>query len=209
MAPARPHGRFLAGEVGDLVGVSGTTIGQWARRGYIASSQSEGPPRIYSYQDVAEAMVVHELLQRGVPHADIKTAIQTLREDYGAWPLTHAPIAISHKRVVTERAGVVYDLGRGWQATVNPENLERIATQLNRGGWAVREAPEIERIEVNPARLSGRPTIRGRRLPATKVAWLADSAEGKIILRTDYAVTNEEINDASRWWGVVRELIAA
>ena len=34
------HGHFLAGEVGEMAGVSGNTIGQWARWGYIKASQS-------------------------------------------------------------------------------------------------------------------------------------------------------------------------
>ncbi len=52
-----PRGQFLSHVVGPLAGVSGQTIGQWARRGYIRSSQSSDAPRVYSYQDVAEAMV--------------------------------------------------------------------------------------------------------------------------------------------------------
>ena len=40
----RPHGHFLAGEAGELAGVSGTTIGQWARWGYIRASQDAGDP---------------------------------------------------------------------------------------------------------------------------------------------------------------------
>src|SRR2546430_17543574 len=52
-----PRGQYLAHEVGRLAGVSGPQVGQWARNGYIRSSQSDGLPRIYSFQDVAEAMV--------------------------------------------------------------------------------------------------------------------------------------------------------
>src|SRR5215218_9693990 len=40
MAGAQIHGHFLAAEVGDIAGVSGNTIGQWARWGYIPSSVS-------------------------------------------------------------------------------------------------------------------------------------------------------------------------
>ena len=43
----RAHGTFLAGEVGELAGVSGNTIGQWARWGYIRASQSDGDPHVY------------------------------------------------------------------------------------------------------------------------------------------------------------------
>ena len=63
---ACPHGGDTAWEAGQLVGVSGQKVGQWARRGYIRSSVSDGRPRMYSFQDVAEAMVVHDLLERGV-----------------------------------------------------------------------------------------------------------------------------------------------
>src|SRR3954466_12629616 len=85
----RPHGRLLAAEVGALAGVSGTTIGQWARRGYIRSSQSSEEPRIYSVEDVAEAAIVSELLARGVKHAEVHSAIEHLR-DRGRWPLGEA-----------------------------------------------------------------------------------------------------------------------
>jgi len=59
---ARPHGSFLAAEAGELAGVSGTTIGQWARRGLIRSSVSDEEPRVYSVEDVTEAAMVHTLL---------------------------------------------------------------------------------------------------------------------------------------------------
>ena len=64
----RAHGSFLAGAVGELAGVSGNTIGQWARWGYIRASQSDGDPHVYSVEDVAEAAMVHALLERGVSH---------------------------------------------------------------------------------------------------------------------------------------------
>ena len=92
MASPHPHGHFLAAEVGELAGVTGNTIGQWARWGYIRSSASDGEPRVYSVEDVAEAAIVGELLGRGVPHADIRRAIERLREEYGEYPLSEAPL---------------------------------------------------------------------------------------------------------------------
>jgi DNA-binding transcriptional MerR regulator len=86
----QPKGLYLAHEVGRLAGVSGDRVGQWARRGYIRSSQSEGRPRIYSYQDVAEAMVVHELDARRFDLRYIRATIDNLRSDYGEWPLQTA-----------------------------------------------------------------------------------------------------------------------
>src|SRR3954451_12842160 len=87
------HGRLLAGEVGELTGVSGTTIGQWARWGYIRSSQSEGEPRVYSVEDVGEAAIVADLLARGVRHADVRRTVERLKGEYGHWPLREARLA--------------------------------------------------------------------------------------------------------------------
>jgi DNA-binding transcriptional MerR regulator len=75
--------------------VSGDRIGQWARRGYIVSSRSAQAPRVYSFQDVGEAMVVHELIERGLPPREIRRAVRNLRGEYGDWPLTSAPLAIT------------------------------------------------------------------------------------------------------------------
>src|SRR3954468_75393 len=88
-----PRGRYFAWEAGQLAGVSGQKMGQWARRGYIRSSVADTTPRVYSFQDVAEAMVVHELLERGVRHRDILRAIREVEDRYGDWPLTEAPFA--------------------------------------------------------------------------------------------------------------------
>ena len=82
---AKPHGHFLAGEAGELAGVSGNTIGQWARWEYIRASQSDGDPHVYSVEDVAEAAIVRALLERGVRHRDVRRAIKYL-DDYGDWP---------------------------------------------------------------------------------------------------------------------------
>lgn len=78
-----PRGYYLAHEAGRLAGVSGDRIGQWARRGYINASVSTGTPNVYSYQDVAEAMVVHELVRSGVRLPEIRQAVQLLKEEYG------------------------------------------------------------------------------------------------------------------------------
>jgi DNA-binding transcriptional MerR regulator len=118
MAPQRPHGRFLAGEAGELVGVSGTTIGQWARRGYIRASRSTGDPHVYSLEDVAEAWVVHALLERGVRHAMVRRTIDAL-DDHGDWPLLDVALATTDggaPGVVLCAPDGVYALSvRGWQ----------------------------------------------------------------------------------------------
>jgi uncharacterized protein (DUF433 family) len=202
-----PRGHYLAHEVGRLAGVSGQKVGQWARRGYIRSSQSDAKPRVYSYQDVAEAMVVHELLLRGVEHRRIRETICNLRESSGnAWPLTHARLSTSAGRVVAEEDGTFFDIDHiAWHLlAIEERDVRRIAADLHRGGWAARDLPDLEHIEVDPARLSGRPVIRGTRVPAELVAELAQRPGGREELREDYDVTDVEIDDAVDWWRAVR-----
>jgi DNA-binding transcriptional MerR regulator len=131
----KPHGHFLAGEAGELAGVTGNTIGQWARWGYIRSSQSNGEPRIYSVEDVAEAAIVHALLERGVRHREVRRAIARLTS-YGDWPLSEAPLATTPEgRIVLRENGQMYALSdRGWQLMTTPPAVEDVRLRLRRTG---------------------------------------------------------------------------
>jgi DNA-binding transcriptional MerR regulator len=124
-----------AGEAGELAGVSGSTIGQWARRGYIRASQSAGRPHVYSVEDVAEAAIVHVLLERGIRHADVRRAIERLR-GYGTWPLSEAALATTTEgrpRLVLREDGDAYALSpRGWQLMAAPPPLEDVRLRLHR-----------------------------------------------------------------------------
>ena len=131
------HGHFLAAEVGELAGVSGTTIGQWARWGYIRSSVSQAEPHVYSVEDVAEAVIVGELLGRGVAHADVRRAIARLRGEYGEWPLSEAPLGTTTQKgrtrvVLRERDGLYALCPRGWQLMTAPPPIDEVRLRLNR-----------------------------------------------------------------------------
>jgi DNA-binding transcriptional MerR regulator/uncharacterized protein (DUF433 family) len=211
ISPLPPRGHYLANEVGQLAGVSGSTVGQWARNGYIRSSQYEGSPRIYSFQDVAEAMVVHELLERGVPYREIKRQIRELQAVHGMdWPLTQSPVGlgtVGRHVVTTEADGErIYATGeRGWHLLLDAGDLREILGLLDRGGWVVRSMPDLRHIEVNPNRLSGRPSIRGKRVAAELVARAAEREDGRETLHAGFGLTDAEINDARRWWRATQE----
>lgn len=118
--------------MGGLVGVSGTTIGQWARRGYIRSSRREGEPRVYSVEDAAEAAVVHALLERGVRRADVRRAAVRLRASAGEWPLSRARLATTDGRLLLcdPRAGWLELGARGWQAVAAPDPPDEVRLRL-------------------------------------------------------------------------------
>ena len=133
---AKSHGSFLAGEAGELAGVSGTTIGQWARWGYIRASVSAGDPHVYSVEDIAEAAIVRVLLERGVRHPDVRRAVRRLAP-YGPWPLSEAPLATTvgtpRPLIALREPEGIFVLGaRGWQEVVAPPPLEDVRLRLAR-----------------------------------------------------------------------------
>ena len=132
------HGHLSAGDAGELVGVSGNTIGQWARHGYIRASQSAGDPHVYSVEDVGEAAIVASLIARGVRHADIRLAIDRLR-DHGHWPLSEARLAttceapgVRPKIVLREDGGTFVLVDRGWQLVATPIETDEVRLRLRR-----------------------------------------------------------------------------
>ena len=134
----KAHGELLAGAVGELAGVSGNTIGQWARWGYIRASQSAGDPHVYSVEDVAEAAMVKALLDRGISHKQVRRAISQL-SGYGDWPLSEARLATTAngkrpKIVLREDDGAFALSPRGWQRMVAPPPLEDVRLRLRRAG---------------------------------------------------------------------------
>lgn len=167
---------------------------------------------MYSYQDVAEAMVVHDLLEREISHREIMAAIRALAS-YGDWPLSSIDLGTlglrEGARLVARHRGETYDIGeKGWQQVVNLENLTLISGQLRRGGWATRIHPELEHIEVDPDRLSGRPAITGTRIAARDVAETAERPNGVETLKEGYGLKEAEIHDAQTWWHEVLRLAA-
>ncbi len=213
-----PRGHYLAREAGWLAGVSGQAIGQWARRGLIRSSQSEELPRVYSFQDVAEALLVHELVEREVPLREIRNAIDHLRQETGSsWPLTAVQrvavttpgVPMGRKRPVAwlmvQQAGRYVRPARSMDEGMFEMDLTQVVADLRHGGWAVRDLPDLEHVEVDTDRLSGRPVVRGTRLAVEEVANIASEPDGRRQLLDDYGLSPDEVRDALRWREQVRD----
>jgi len=106
--------------------------------------------------------------------------------------------------------GGLTDLGRDpLQGVLQVGDLRRIADHLRRGGWVVRNLPNLRYIEVDPDRLSGRPAVKGTRVPAELVAQLARTPEGRQTLKRDYDISEKQMTDARRWWEAVEDFAAA
>jgi uncharacterized protein (DUF433 family)/DNA-binding transcriptional MerR regulator len=202
-------GIFSPFRAGALAGVTGYSIGQWSRYGLIKPTLFRGrPANLYEFRDVAEAIVVHWLVDRGFDYRAIHEAIERARTDYGDWPLLDAPIGVAQHaiegdprgRIVLEVKRQVYvDTGHGGnQVTLKPELLVRARDMLHRGGWLA-DKLELERIEVDPAKLGGMPVLRGRRWPIERVAQLAADEAGVQVLLEDYGLDQRDITESVCW----------
>lgn len=211
-----PRGWYFAADVAMLVGVTPRTIGQWATHDYIRATRDQGPPQVFSFQDVAEAMMVRDLVAiRGVPARQVRATVINTREKYGDWPLNTAPLGLAKhgpRLGLRTEDGAVEDVGRGAgneRFLPGMDELSELIQYLRRGGWVIRDHPEIEHIEVNPEKMSGTPTIKGRRVSVVQVAKIAQEEGGRKELREEYDLTKAEIDDATKWWKAVAELQAA
>jgi len=202
-------GVFPPFRAGALAGVSGNRIGQWARYGLIKPTLFRGrPANIYEFRDVAEAIVVHWLLDRGFSYVDIHHAIGRARVDHSNWPLLTAPLGIAQHAIAGDPKGAIVlevaqgtyvDTGSGGnQITLKPQLLEAASDMLRRGGWLAAKM-NLQRIEVDPGKLGGAPVVRGRRWPIDRVAQLAADKAGRAVLMDDYGLHRMDIEESVRW----------
>lgn len=212
MGAQRPAsiGHYSPSEVARLAGVSPRRIGSWARYGIVPRVSRR--PSVYSYADAGEAVIARYLIEQAVKPKKIREMVERLRERFGEWPLARAPL---------EHEGGLVVIREGDKVLVDvidhPDNLVEEGTflsltdvreALERGGWVALEKPRTH-IQVAPDRLSGRPTIRDRRIPTAMVAELAERDEGRALLRTEFGLTEEEIDDAVAYEGDVEKALAA
>ena len=95
-------------------------------------------PHLYAVEDVGEASIVAALLERGVRHRDVRSAIEALRH-HGAWPLSEAELGTSdgapRAQVVLYEDGDALVLGeRGWQQSVFRPDSRPVRLRLRRRG---------------------------------------------------------------------------
>jgi len=201
-------GVYLPRRAGALAGVSGRTVGQWARRGLVTPSAYEGrPANLYTYFDVAEAIVVRWLLHEGFEHRAIREALDAVRGEFPRWPLLNAPLGIA-RQSVGDKGALVRREGRDvyvevsgsatGQVVIKPQLLDQARDMLRHGGW-IASALHLQHIEVDPLKLGGQPSLKGRRWAVDHVSRLADDDEGRAILVGDYGLADEEVDDAVAW----------
>ncbi len=201
-------GVFSPRRAGQLAGVGGDQIGQWARHGLIRPTIYHGrPANRYAFYDVAEAIVVRWLHDQGFSYEEIHTAIETAGTEYRSWPLLEAPLGVARDAVTDDRGvialrapeGHYVEIGRpGDQIVRRPELFTQASDLLRAGGWLARELG-LKRIEVDPQKLGGAPSLRSHRWPVERVARVAADAEGCALLVEQYELDEGDIEESVRW----------
>jgi len=203
--------------IGALAGVSGNTIGQWARNDLIQPTVSKGlPSNLYSFFDAAEAIAVRWLLDEGFAYKQIHNAIEGARREderagkkHAAWPLSRSKIGLGRTTADTEhdhgsivlknRQEGYLDVTHGYdQFAFKPEFWLAIGDVLRSGGWIAREL-RLEQIEVEPGLLGGQPTLAGTRWSVRHVALIAADKEGREILHDQYELPDRGVHDCIEW----------
>jgi DNA-binding transcriptional MerR regulator len=175
---------YLAHEAGRLAGVDGDRIGQWARWGHIRASVSTGDPHVYSFEDVADALAVHILLDAGIALPVIRRAVDALG---GEHPLSHG-LHIVDGQLAVERGDTLEDVFTEQGVLPFDGRLDAVGL-LATGGWPSLVCG-ITTVAVDPARVGGRPCVSGRRVPVEDVV---DDPDG-------LGLSDQEIEDSRRWW---------
>lgn len=201
-------GHYSAADVGRLAGVSPKRIGSWSRYGIIPRVSTK--PKVYSYADAGEAVLVRYLLDQKIPTKQIREIVENLRDKYGSWPLAAAPLEHSGPFVVVREGDRIFFSALNAEQKViggTLIDLQAVRDALKQGGWAAYKHPR-RHIEVDPDLHSGQPVIRGRRLPTETVAEIAREEDGWRILIEDYGLTEAEIQDALGYEDDVAALVA-
>jgi uncharacterized protein (DUF433 family) len=208
MADVSSLGRFSPSLAARIVGITPARLAQWHRRGVIPRS---GPGDTYSYADVGEALLAHYLVDYlGIGLRRVGVVVRNLRDKYGNWPLGTAPLQHEGRFIVVHEGGdLVFSAYRPEQAVIERTlDLQALRSALAHGGWVALKDPRPH-VEVNPARLAGQPTVRGRGVPTALVADMAAQPDGRRLLREDYELTEAEIDDAVGYESDVHEALAA
>lgn len=204
--------------LGALAGVSGNTIGQWARNDLIQPTVQKGlPSNLYSFFDAAEAIAVRWLRDSGFSYEQIHNAIEGARREdervgkkHAAWPLSRSKIGLGRATAETkhDRGSIVLkdqsdgqylDVTQGYdQIAFKPEFWLAIEDVLRSGGWIAREL-RLKQIEVEPGLLGGQPTLAGTRWSVHHVALIAADEQGRCILQEQYELPDKGVRECVQW----------
>ena len=176
---------YSIGEFAKLCGINATTLRAWQRRyGLLKPQRSDGGHRLYSDDDIQQALNILDWLKKGVPVSKVKMLLDRPEEEY-----TNQWVVLQEKLLRQLTAGridaarnIIYDAGREYPR-------EELVTQLLR--------PLRRKISANLAT-----TITLREiLDGLIIAYTSFCIEGdKKVSGDNYLVSGWNLTDACEVW---------
>lgn len=119
---------YSIGEFAKLCGINATTLRAWQRRyGLLKPQRSDGGHRLYSDEDVQQALNILDWIKKGVPVSKVKILLERPEEEYtNQWLFLQEQLLqqLTDGRIEAAR-NTVYDSGREYPR-------EELVTQLLR-----------------------------------------------------------------------------
>jgi tetratricopeptide (TPR) repeat protein len=102
---------FSRAEVTELFALGPRQLSSWERLGIVAPSGAAGRARVYTFADLIAVRAAKGLLQAGFPTAQIRRAIEALRERLPdlSQPLIEARVGSDGAQMLARHAGVTFD----------------------------------------------------------------------------------------------------
>lgn len=191
------RGIYDVAEVARLTKCSRRRVEGWTRTGAVREPLLSGElDGLFSFWDLLSLRVIGELVDRGVPRAEIAEGANYLAVRLG----THRPFA--HQGLATVGRGFFADIGswvdvgRGGQQAfqVVIEPLLKPIT-FNESGMAAIWRPHLG-VWVNPEVQAGAPCVDGTRTPTATLAQLHNSGLSIEDLSDDYRLQYEQVQAA-------------
>ena len=154
--------------------LTGTTTRQlydWRRKGVLIPEVQTQNPALYSFRDLVAVRTV-AFLRSQVSFQKVRRAFDNLRQlDYLDHPSTYRFGTDGKTIAIEDRNGVVVDLvaQKGQYVMFTLEEIFREFTNFA-GTKVVDFERPLPRLEVNPRRMGGWPTIAGTRVPYDAVS---------------------------------------
>lgn len=204
---------YLYWEVDRLIGLPSGTARRWIN-GYQRGGRSYAPilrdapfaTEWATWGEFVEARILSEFRDQRVPTTRLRAAVLRLRDDFQvAYPLAHMrPYleALNGQLVVRDGlGGGRHELTTGQRILEAGSVVMRVATltEDESGESVVAELPldpEFPSIRTHPDRLSGQPTIEGRRIAVVTVAGMAEAGEPRSEIAATYGISIANVDDA-------------
>lgn len=196
---AANSGFYTAAEAARIAHVPRSTLHYWARTGLVPASQRPARPRLFSFEDLRDIVVVEKLRLQGAKTRAVRAAISYVRTITDVRRLAQANLQFD------EKGGLVwYDPDGKVVAPHREGQYVLVMSDVFRQLGADPDNPMVLRplsgIRIDPHVRGGAPVIEGTRIPAQLVAeYLQEDTIDDELLSLYPSLTPEKIEAVRAW----------